>query len=194
MKPITKPTILFVRHGETSMRGWNNPPLTNEGVKEAHKAAEQLAPYPLHHIYAGDLARTAKTAQIISKKTGVAFTKTQKLRPWDYGKLTGETINDASLKALRYYQEHPNKPVPRGESYADFYKRFSSAVQSMKKYVQDHPEAALVAVTHSRNLYPLPHILGDTSKPIPVHEKSEAPGSVWKVEFAKDGKFKMSKL
>lgn len=208
MKKLNKPTVFFVRHGETVMnkenllRGWDNPSLDQKGIDEAKKSAQSLEGYPLHHIYAGDLQRTRQTAHIIGVKTKTAVTHIHSLRPWDYGKLTGKPVNSETHGALQYYQDHPNEKVPGGESYDTFIARYSHPVQAARSWALKHPDQAIVLVTHSRNLYPLRRILGDKKAPIPVHETTssaagmpgeEAPGSVWKVEFSSDGKFEISK-
>lgn len=191
MKELSKPTLLFVRHGSTvlnepgneKLRGMLDPKLDDDGIKDAHRAAEKVAEYPLHHIYAGPLKRTMKTAQIISKHTGAAITPTPALDPWDYGEMTGKPVNKENLDKLTAFQEKPTQTVPGGEAYAEFYKRFADAVDKATQYVHSNPSKALLLCTHSRNLYPLKSILGDQTKPIPVHEKTYEPGSVWKVEF-----------
>lgn len=208
MQKLTKPTVFFVRHGETEMnkenllRGWDNPSLDKNGIDEAKQAAQTLKKYPLYHIYAGDLQRTRQTAHIISVATHTAVTHIQSLRPWDYGVLTGKPVNAENLAKLQYYQDHPDERIAKGETYNTYIKRYSATVQAAKNWVMKHPGQALVLVTHSRNLYPLRRILGDKNAPIPIHETNsktvgmpgkEDPGSVWKVEFSPDGKFEISK-
>lgn len=208
MQKLNKPTVFFVRHGETEMnkenllRGWDNPSLDRNGINEAKQAAQTLTKYPLYHIYAGDLQRTRQTAHIIGVKTHTAVTHIGALRPWNYGVLTGKPVNAESLATIQYYQDHPDEKVPKGESFNTFLKRYSVPVQAARSWALKHPHKAIVLVTHSRNLYPLRRILGDAKAPIPVHETSskfmgmpgkEEPGSVWKVEFSPDGKFEISK-
>ena len=208
MKPLNNPTLLLVRHGATTMnenpkrfRGMDDPPLNEDGVKQAHEAAERVGKYPLHHIYHSALKRTARTAQIISKHTDAQTTPTKALDPWDYGELTGKEITPERLKEMKSYQDAPQMKTPGGESYEDFYKRFAGGLKSAKDFVHEHPEKALALVTHSRNLYPLRHILGENVD-IPTHETPtakgggmpgyEEPGSVWKVEW-KGGKHTVSR-
>jgi broad specificity phosphatase PhoE len=203
MKPLSKPTLLIVRHGDTSMndanelRGWDDPPLNEEGHAQAHLAAEKIRKMdvPLHHIYSGTLDRTKKTAAHIRAATGVDTTETPALNPWDYGDLTGQPENHANQKKLKFFQNRPNIPTSNGESYGNFVGRYGKVLTSAKDYVHKFPEKALVLVTHSRNLYPTKHILDGHSQ-IPTKDPQYGPGTVHKVEFdpGGSGDFKMRKV
>jgi broad specificity phosphatase PhoE len=201
MKPLTKPTLLLVRHGDTPMndrnelRGMDNPPLNDDGHRQAAAAADHIraSGVPLHHIYSGTLDRTKSTAAHISAATGVNATQTPKLDPWDYGDLTGQPENAANKKKLKFLQDRPHIPAAGGESYNAFTQRYGDALNRAREYVHLYPEKAVVLVTHSRNLYPTPHLLGDESKPIPVKDDAYGPGSVHRVEFGEGGRAKITK-
>ena len=190
MKQLANPTIFFVRHGQNAdnkadvLPGWKNDPLDAHGKQEAEQAANKLDAYPISHIYTSPLSRAKQTASAIASKTGAATTTTNGLLPWNYGDIAGKPNDEKNQQALRQLQESPETPSPNGESFADYTdRRFFPAVQKMRDYVEQKPNAALVAVTHSRNLLALRHALGDKSKPIEV-DKSEFPNaSVWKAEF-----------
>lgn len=204
MKPIDKPTLLFIRHGENSanrdhreLPGWGDAEdstLDPKGQAEIEAAANKVKDYPISHIYSSPLKRARQTAQIVSKTTGAPVTHAQSVGPWDYGVMTGQPDNEESRKVLQHYMSRPKLQVPKGESYGDFLQRFGGAVQKLRAGVEQNPSQAVAVVTHSRNLYPLKHIL-DGKSSIPVTGGYD-PGSVMKVEFdpaAPDG-FRMSKL
>lgn len=203
VKPLTKPTLYMVRHGDTMMndqhllRGWDDPELDPLGHEQAKKAAEKIAKLnvPLHHIYSGTLKRTRDTAKYVSDATGVGTSETPGLNPWDYGQFTGVKENRKNLKKLKFFQDRPSIQVPQGEGFGKFLDRYGKTLSSAKDYVHKFPEKALVLVTHSRNLYPTRHLLNGKSR-IPLKDDEFGPGTIHKIEFAGDGsgKFKMDKV
>lgn len=202
VKPLSKPTLIIVRHGETPMnasnelRGWDNPPLDEVGHTQAHKAAESIRKMdvPIHHIYSGTLDRTKQTAAHVSASTGVKTSEVEGLNPWDYGDLTGQKETHENLKKVKFFQNRPNIKTPHGESYKDFTDRYGKVLKGAKDYVHNFPEKALVLVTHSRNLYPTKNLLDGKSK-IPVKDKENfGPGTVHKIEFDETGGFKMRRV
>jgi len=71
-------TIYFIRHGETylnkfgKMQGWADAPLTEQGIADAHKTGERLADTAFDAVYASDLGRTQRTAEIICSENRYA--------------------------------------------------------------------------------------------------------------------------
>jgi broad specificity phosphatase PhoE len=191
MKPLAKPTILFVRHAEIAdnkekrLPGWQDQPLDAHGEAEAQKTAAKVAEFPVKHIYTSPLKRSAKTAQIIAKKIGVSVTPTNGLLPWNYGEIAGKPDNEENRAKLDALQKNPETKAPGGESFADYAdRRFFPTVAKMREYVKKNPSHALVASTHSRNLLALKHALGDKSKPVPVDKHAFPNASIWKAEFS----------
>lgn len=190
MKNLPNPTIFFVRHGEIAdnkndiLPGWRNDALDSKGVAEASKAADKLTDYPIAHIYTSPLKRASQGAAVISKKTGAAVTPTEGLLPWNYGDIAGQPNNAENKKKLETYQNSPDTKTPNGESFNEYSSdRFFPAVDKMRAYVKAHPDAALVASTHSRNMLAVKHALGDKAAPISV-DKSQVPNSsILKAEF-----------
>src|SRR5581483_10386039 len=201
MKPLSKPTILIVRHGATAMnvdnelRGWDDPELTGEGHEQAAKAAKKIIELdaPLHHIYTGALRRSRQTGQHVSDATGVNMTHTDALNPWDYGDITGKPEDRQQRKNLKFFQDRPQLKTPGGESYGEFLERYGAALKKAKQYVHEFPGKAVVLVTHSRNLYPTPHLL-DGKSDIPTKSDKYGPGTVHKFEFNPDGSYTKTKL
>lgn len=205
-KKVTKPTLVFFRHGKTAMnaatangkgelRGWDDPPLTPEGHKEAKATAAHVAQYPLAHIYSSPLTRASQTAHHAAEATGAKVTHTNGLLPWNYGDFTGKYEDEKTLKQLKFYQDRPGITVPGGEKYRNFKDdRYSPTVAKLAQYAhQTAKQGKAVGVsTHSRNLYPLPNILSGGKKPIPIHG-GYPPGTVVVVEFNPDGSYSLRK-
>jgi broad specificity phosphatase PhoE len=152
-------TLYVVRHGETKLnnesdvsqdriRGWSDVPLTDAGRKEAKDAAAKLKPYKIKVIFCSNLSRAEETASIIGKILGVKHTSSQKLRPWNLGKLTGTSTKEALPKIAEYVRNKPDKPVPEGESFQSFSDR---AFEGIKEAINKAKGKPLCIVTHHRD-------------------------------------------
>lgn len=126
-------TFYLVRHGATALnndtnvssdriRGWLDPPLTEEGKKHAEETGKKLKNKGIEVLESSDLTRAKQTAEIIGKIIGVKPKFTRKLRPWDLGDLTGKSTKEALPKIAEYIKE-PDKVIPKGESFNSFKNR-----------------------------------------------------------------------
>jgi broad specificity phosphatase PhoE len=161
MSAIVIPSpVIIVRHGETAgnvqpehIRGWSNLPLNAEGVKEADEIGEQLKPFSIVEIYSSDLQRAVETAEHIRAASGTSaeVTPLRQLRPWNVGIYTGMPTNDV-IEPLTFYIKHPDAPVPQGESFDHFVRRFAGIFMELLGEAKFHHDGARVIVTHSRNV------------------------------------------
>jgi len=150
--PIPKGRMIFVRHGSTSMnsdgdriRGWKDIPLDKEGIEEANNVAKKIP--PVDCIYSSSLQRASDTAETISKhQGGTKLVLTEDLKPWDLGIFTGSHSAQIQDK-IRYYVEHPEVEVPKGESFDTFRKRFLTFIINLKR---DYPVGRIAVVSHYR--------------------------------------------
>jgi broad specificity phosphatase PhoE len=148
--------IILARHGETdananndSIRGWIDWPLNDKGIEEAHRLGRDLKKEDFDLIICSDLQRTVKTAEIISEETGVPVAgKTEVLRPWDVGELTGKESKAVIPKMMEYVNEHPDEKVPEGESFNDFKMRY---LNGLEKILRKFPKNKICLVAHHRN-------------------------------------------
>jgi 2,3-bisphosphoglycerate-dependent phosphoglycerate mutase len=179
--------LILVRHGKTvlnslddseRLRGWLDVPLNDEGLEEAEQTARQVAQYPIAAIYCSDLLRARQTAAAIARLTKVTVISTSELRPWNVGSLAGKQVT-AILEDLRQLELDPSRPAPDGESFLQFYDRYSRKLRRLLK-TADRSSGCIVAVTHVRNLLAAPTILqgGDKTK-IPVRGGAKTGALVW---------------
>jgi len=161
------PQIFLVRHAKTllnnasseAIRGHSDIPISGEGEEALKQTAEFLKGHSIKRILASPLQRAMMTALFIADKIGAKVTPNSGLTPWDLGNLTGKRIEEVAPK-MNYYQDYPDIKVPDGESYRDFYDRWSQALDRMLAYAEKHPDEILTGVVHSRNLLSLPSIIG----------------------------------
>lgn len=140
--------LILVRHGQTIenasgiMQG-QSPELgrlTDLGIQQAEKLARRLSDEPFDVIFASDLERARRTAEIVAQfHEGVPFHITPLLRERDYGVLTGlpkkmlfEEIGMAGLTEVSLRPEN-------GENYHDVKVRAREFLDALvEKYMGQH--------------------------------------------------------
>ena len=192
-------TLYVVRHSITALnkdvvkgdsaeriRGWLDVPLSKDGWKIARKTGKALENKNIIKIYSSDLLRTKETAAIISSDIGAPVVTTPMLRPWDVGKLEGMEYKKGIAVMKHFVKQRPEDPIPGGESYSSFYNRWKEAFVALLSAAEKlPPDMALCAVTHSRNIYCVEHILTKGEKPI-LFDGFINPGGVLKIDIDKN--------
>ena len=152
--------LILVRHGHTCLnvpgkderlRGWLDIPLDERGLREANETAELLDNYQVEAIYSSDLRRARQTAEILRRRTQARrVTTSNELRPWNLGVFAGQRVFDI-LPFLNLLNRHPSLAAPSGESFYQFYGRYSSRLKELLSLALESAQC-IVAVTHVRNL------------------------------------------
>ncbi len=156
------------RSGEDGgLRGWLHVPLGQEGLREAAVTAERLANYPSETIFSSDLRRARQTAEAVRRYTRARVVPTKDLRPWNLGVFAGQRLRDV-MPLFNQLTQFPDLPAPGGESFNQFYGRYSSRLIALLK-IAEHSSQVIVAITHVRNLLATKTILehGDRDR-VPV--------------------------
>lgn len=190
MKEIDAPTVLLIRHGKTAfnkdggqdrLKGTKyDLPLTAEGKDEARVDAKTLSDYPIASLRHSPLKRSAQTAEIISRATGVASTEEKGLHPWDVGYLSGQK-RDAFRGLIEWFIKHPDRRIRDGESYRDFFDTFGGALSRELARAASDPSKARVLVSHSCGLLAAEAIVNG-SEPKPHTGKDMAvPGRIMRI-------------
>jgi broad specificity phosphatase PhoE len=152
--------LILVRHGHTCLnvpgkderlRGWLDIPLDEQGLQEAAETAERLADYPVEAIYSSDLRRARQTAEVLRRRTHAPkVISTPELRPWNLGVFCGQRVFDI-LPFLDQLNKHPGLAAPSGESFYQFYGRYSYRFTELMSLALQSSQC-VVAVTHVRNV------------------------------------------
>ncbi len=174
--------LILVRHASTELnrpgnherlRAWLDVPLNDAGLEEALDAAISVAQYDIERIYTSDLRRAIQTAGLVSALTGAPAVATKSLRPWNLGLLGGRKVTDV-LHHLDELKAHPKMRAPGGESFYQFYFRYSAALRALAR-IAARSSRSIVVITHVRNFLATPIILaGGNMRTIPV---SGGPGT-----------------
>jgi broad specificity phosphatase PhoE len=169
--------LLIIRHGHTSLnmpgrderlRGWLDIPLDGEGLEEAVATAEQVSSsFSIDAIYCSDLRRARQTAEALRKKTKAPVIHTSDLRPWNLGAFCGQRVREI-IPFLNLLNQHLDLVAPSGESFYQFYGRYSHRLNELLALAESSPNTIAV-VTHVRNLLSTAAVItgSDISK-IPV--------------------------
>lgn len=186
--------LLIVRHGHTSLnlpgrderlRGWLDVPLDGQGLEEAASTAEEINSIgPVDAIYCSDLRRARQTAEALRKRTKAPVTPTSDLRPWNLGVFCGERVRDI-LPFLNLLNQHLDLAAPSGESFFQFYGRYSHRLNELLRLAEESRNCIAV-VTHVRNLLATSSIIAGTDMAkVPVKGGPHT-GAVVMVEKVRD--------
>jgi broad specificity phosphatase PhoE len=169
--------LLIIRHGHTSLnmpgrderlRGWLDVPLDGEGLEEAVATADQVsASFTIDAIYCSDLRRARQTAEALRKKTKATVVHTSDLRPWNLGAFCGQRVREI-IPFLNLLNQHLDLVAPSGESFYQFYGRYSHRLNELLALAASSPNTIAV-VTHVRNLLATASVItGSDIAKIPV--------------------------
>ncbi|MDL9937329.1 histidine phosphatase family protein [Gordonia sp. ABSL1-1] len=147
--------LILLRHGQTELSvqrrysGRGNPPLTDEGLRQARAAGARVAAEPdIAAVVSSPLARARTTAQQVADHAGLAVTEHPGLIETDFGDWEGLTFAEA---AQRDPQLHPRwlgdvtVPAPGGESFAAVGERVAAVRDHL---LAQYPGQTVVLVSH----------------------------------------------
>jgi broad specificity phosphatase PhoE len=164
--------LIIIRHGHTSLnmpgrderlRGWLDVPLDQQGLDEAVETAGYVsATYAVDAIYCSDLRRARQTAEVLRRQTKAPVTATSDLRPWNLGSFCGERVREI-LPFLNLLNQHPDLAAPSGESFYQFYGRYSHRLKDLLALADASPNSIAV-VTHVRNLLATSSVINGSDK------------------------------
>ena len=126
----------LVRHGkddDTVRGGWNDLPLTADGLAQADALAEYLvknqSSFNIKHIFSSDLMRARQTAYPLSERLGLPIEYIAEFREVNNGLLSGMSNETAKEQYPGLYWNTLNwqQKYPEGESPKEFYERVKSA-------------------------------------------------------------------
>ena len=150
--------LYLMRHGQTDwnakgkVQGWQDAPLNAVGIQQSHEAIAKLKDEGIETIYASDLKRTKKTADIIGGALDLPVHYTKRLREMNFGKAEGVKKIDLEAKFSYIYHtfndiKNPERydiRYPNGETIGEVQQRF---MKFFTKLMEDRRQKVLV-VTH----------------------------------------------
>jgi broad specificity phosphatase PhoE len=160
--------LLLVRHGQSTwnherrIQGQLDPPLSDEGRRQAAMLGRRLAGRRFAALYSSDLRRAVETSAAISDAIGLEPVPMAELREIYLGEWEGlrtDELAERFPQAWAGWTEEPDWDlVPGGEGSAAFEARVESALESI---FARHPEGDVLAVTHGGVIQiALHHVVG----------------------------------
>lgn len=147
--------LLLVRHGQSTwnrehrIQGQLDPPLSDEGRRQAERVAQRLAGRKLAGFYSSDLKRAFETSQVIGAVTGHNAEAMLGLREIFLGEWEGLRTDDLAQRYPEAWASWTEEPdwdlVPGGEGAALFETRVAAALDEI---LQRHQHGDVVVVTH----------------------------------------------
>lgn len=184
-------TVFLVRHGVTSwhaerkLLGQRDIPLSDEGMAQGQRVADNLAGLALSEILTSPLQRAVQTANIIGEQAGIEVGRDPRLTDFDVGHWAGMRVEQiAQTSEYKAFLDNPTvERIPGGENLAEVRDR---AVAAIEQALEDNPSGdAIAVITHAGVIRVLlAHYLG--SPPANYHRISVNPGSVSVLSFADD--------
>ncbi len=152
-------TLYITRHGETEwntqgrMQGWNDSPLTELGVNQAHWLYERLKDMEFNAIYSSPAGRAYKTATIIKGQRGMEVIAHDALREINLSEWEGldqKNIKDKDEEQFHNFWKAPHlyKPLS-GEDFVQLQHRVTSGINEI---VKAHKDETILIVTHTMTL------------------------------------------
>ena len=131
MKPTLE--LWLARHGETTysaskrVAGWSDPPLTDNGRRQAEALRPALAGQEFDGVWSSDLVRTRESALL----AWGAAEPDDRLRECNFGALEGCSYQEADTTYGEVFRLFRDFQAPAGESHIEFRERVQNFVDEL---------------------------------------------------------------
>lgn len=132
--------IYITRHGKTKwntikkLQGWNDSPLTKEGIERAEKLADRLKSIDFDSIYSSPQKRALHTAEILNTKN-IEIQQLDEFKELKLGKWEGMIIDEVEKKYPKQFYLYFNKPhlyePLGGETFNELFFRVKNALKQI---------------------------------------------------------------
>jgi len=191
-KQFDVPTLLLVEHGSTEYTSDDESkdrihgtkfdlPLTWEGHRQSADVAKKLSVFDIGSLRTSPQQRAKETADHISQATGQTPEVDEGLKPLDSGYLSGMT-HEAAKRRIEYYVKNPDKQIPQGQSYGEWWDTASTRMAKRLKEVAADPDKGHVDVLHSSEIASMPAIVRGESPSVWTSRQIPGPGRISAVE------------
>ena len=156
-----KPVAYFIRHAETEgnvqdvFRGDADYPLNATGEKQAQALVSFFRNKNFSRIYGSDRKRVRQTLEPLAKSKKMKPIILTDLESLNTGDFTGKPKSKENLKALKWYNKHPDVMIPGGETVQGFRDRVDPKLMMIIHHGEDsgRPSAAGVHGSVLKELY-----------------------------------------
>jgi broad specificity phosphatase PhoE len=145
-------SFLCLRHGVTDwnrhgrFQGRTDNPLNDDGIAQAHAAAQRLQSVRFDTIVSSPLLRAVKTAEIIAAASRKAVTIDADLIECDFGSFEGQPIAEVmDAHGITAKKALATILPSDGEAWASVSER---SLRCVGKWLDRHPQAVILFVCH----------------------------------------------
>ena len=145
-------SFICLRHGATDwnrrglFQGRTDNPLNDDGIAQAHAAAEKLRAIALGHVITSPLLRAVQTAEIIANVASRAVTIDHGLIELDFGSFEGKPVRELMVQHGASSAQGLVDMLPHdAEPWADVASR---ALRSVSQWLDRHPQDEILFVCH----------------------------------------------
>jgi broad specificity phosphatase PhoE len=145
-------SFLCLRHGATDwnrqglFQGRTDNPLNDDGIAQAHVAAQRLQSMPFDQIVSSPLVRALKTAEIIAAASSKPVSIDDGIIECDFGSLEGKSIRAAIAQhGIIAMEQLVSILPPDAEAWA---KVSARALGCLGKWLDHDPQANILFVCH----------------------------------------------
>ena len=197
---VPESMVYFLRHGESATNVQRvfatrrlDPPLSEQGMRQAAAQAEALREVGLAAIYASTLRRARQTAEMVGLRCGLPVTYTDALREVHVGMIDGKPIDDpGNYQVYRdvvagWQEERTEIGFPAGETLEDVAQRFHRFVTGLD--LQDRP---VLMVGHGVLFMAVIWLFCDNRRPM-IEDNYMGRGHI-SVLCRRDGRFRLTRF
>lgn len=145
-------SFICLRHGATDwnrqglFQGRTDNPLNDDGIAQAHAAAEKLRSIALGRVVSSPLLRAVQTAEIIANVASRPVTLDPGLIELDFGSFEGQKVRELMMKHGKSSAQGLVDMLPAdSEPWADCAAR---AMRSIGQWLERHPQDEILFVCH----------------------------------------------
>jgi broad specificity phosphatase PhoE len=149
---IPSRSFLCMRHGVTDwnrqglFQGHTDNPLNDDGIAQAHAAAERLRTASVGHVVSSPLSRALKTAEIVAAASSRSVTIDHGLIELDFGSFEGKVVRELMMQHGKNSAQGLVDMLPAdAEPWADVASR---ALRSISAWLDRHPDHEILFVCH----------------------------------------------
>ncbi|WJR80548.1 histidine phosphatase family protein [Bradyrhizobium sp. NP1] len=145
-------SFICLRHGATDwnrqgrFQGRTDNPLNDDGIAQAHAAAEKLRTIALGHVVSSPLRRAVQTAEIIAGIASKTVALEHGLIELDFGSFEGKPVRELMIRHGKDSAQGLVDMLPAdSERWADVASR---ALASVNQWLERHPQDEVLFVCH----------------------------------------------
>jgi len=145
-------SFFCMRHGVTDwnrkglFQGRTDNALNDDGIAQAHAAAERLRAVSVGHVVSSPLLRALKTAEIVAAASSRSVTVDPGLIELDFGSFEGQPVRELMMRHGKSNAQGLVEMLPAdSEPWADVASR---ALRSISGWLDRHPDDEILFVCH----------------------------------------------